>query len=92
MMKVIDLFAGIGGLSLGFQNAGFKIVAAIDNWQAAMENYQANFNHDALLIDLSQMSDYKKFKDYQPDIIIGGPPCQDFPVPGNAMKIWAVLI
>jgi len=36
IMKVIDLFAGIGCLSAGFQNAGFEIVAAIDNWQAAM--------------------------------------------------------
>jgi len=38
-MKVIDLFAGIGGLSAGFQNAGFEIVAAIDNWQAAIERF-----------------------------------------------------
>jgi len=82
-MKVIDLFSGIGGLSLGFQNAGFEIVAAIDNWQAAMEIYQANFKHDALLMDLSQMSDYPKFKDYHPDIIIGGPPCQDFSSAGK---------
>jgi DNA (cytosine-5)-methyltransferase 1 len=82
-MKVIDLFAGIGGLSLGFQNAGFEIVAAIDHWQAAMEIYQANFNHDALLMDLSQISDYQKFKDYHPDIIMGGPPCQDFSSAGK---------
>jgi len=82
-MKVIDLFAGIGGLSLGFQNAGFEIVAAIDNWQAAMETYQANFNHDVLLMDLSQMSDCQKFKDYLPDIIMGGPPCQDFSSAGK---------
>jgi len=82
-MKVIDLFAGIGGLSLGFQNTGFKIVAAIDNWQAAMEIYQANFNHDALLMDLSKISDCQKFKDYHPDIIMGGPPCQDFSSAGK---------
>ena len=82
-MKVIDLFAGIGGLSLGFQNAGFEIVAAIDNWQAAMKIYQANFNHDTFLMDLSQMVDCQKFQDYQPDIIIGGPPCQDFSSAGK---------
>ena len=82
-MKVIDLFAGIGGLSLGFQNAGFEVVAAIDNWQAAMEIYQANFNHDALLMDLSQILDYQKFKDYHPDVIMGGPPCQDFSSAGK---------
>jgi DNA (cytosine-5)-methyltransferase 1 len=82
-MKVIDLFAGIGGLSLGFQNAGFEIVAAIDNWQAAMEIYQANFSHDTHLMDLSQISDYQKFKDYHPDLIMGGPPCQDFSSAGK---------
>jgi DNA (cytosine-5)-methyltransferase 1 len=82
-MKVIDLFAGIGGLSLGFQNAGFEIVAAIDNWQAALSIYQANFNHDALLMDLSQISDCQKFKDYHPDLIMGGPPCQDFSSAGK---------
>jgi DNA (cytosine-5)-methyltransferase 1 len=82
-MKVIDLFAGIGGLSLGFQNAGFEIVAAFDNWQAALSIYQANFNHDAHLMDLSQISDYQKFKDYHPDLIMGGPPCQDFSSAGK---------
>jgi DNA (cytosine-5)-methyltransferase 1 len=82
-MKVIDLFAGLGGLSLGFQNAGFEVIVGIDNWQAAIKNYQANFNHDALSIDLSQFSDCKKLKDYQADIIIGGPPCQDFSSAGK---------
>ena len=33
-MKIVDLFCGCGGLSLGFQNAGFEIVAAYDKWQA----------------------------------------------------------
>ncbi len=83
MMKVIDLFAGIGGLSLGFQNAGFKIVAAYDNWQIAVESYQANFNHDVILMDLSQLTDIEQFNKYHPDIIIGGPPCQDFSSAGK---------
>ena len=83
IMKVIDLFSGIGGLSLGFQNAGFKIVAAIDHWQAAMENYQANFNHDTILMDLSQLTDFNQFRNYHPDIIMGGPPCQDFSSAGK---------
>ena len=39
MLKVIDLFCGCGGLSLGFQRAGFEIVAAFDNWEKAIENY-----------------------------------------------------
>ena len=44
-MKTVDLFAGCGGLSLGFKNAGFEIVAAFDNWQPAIEVYKNNFTY-----------------------------------------------
>ena len=44
-MRVVDLFCGCGGLSLGFQNAGFEIVAAYDKWKAALEVYRKNFSH-----------------------------------------------
>lgn len=42
-MRVIDLFAGCGGMSLGFENAGFDIIAAFDNWDAAIKIYESNF-------------------------------------------------
>ena len=38
----IDLFAGCGGLSLGFEEAGFESLLAIDNWQDALDTYAAN--------------------------------------------------
>ena len=44
-MRVIDLFAGCGGMSLGFENAGFDIIAAFDNWDAAIKIYESNFSH-----------------------------------------------
>ena len=81
--RLIDLFAGCGGMSLGFQNAGFEIVAAYDNWQPAIDIYKANFNHTIVKCDLSKedvISDLTKCK---PDIIIGGPPCQDFSIAGK---------
>ena len=40
-MKIIDLFCGIGGLSLGFEQAGFEVVTAIDMWADAVKT----FNH-----------------------------------------------
>ena len=42
-MKAIDLFSGCGGLSLGFENAGFEIVAAFDKWQKACNVYASKF-------------------------------------------------
>jgi DNA (cytosine-5)-methyltransferase 1 len=82
-MRVLDLFSGCGGLSLGFQNAGFEIVAAFDNWKPAIEIYKANFNHEIIEFDLSNVENYDIFKNYKPDIIIGGPPCQDFSSAGK---------
>lgn len=79
MMKVVDLFSGCGGLSLGFALAGMDIVAAYDNWDAAIKVYASNFNHPINSFDLSDEElAAKHISQYHPDIIIGGPPCQDF--------------
>lgn len=79
MMKVVDLFSGCGGLSLGFQNAGMDVVAAFDNWPAATWVYNINFDHPIYTLDLSdEQKAAEQIKKYNPDMIIGGPPCQDF--------------
>lgn len=44
-MRVVDLFCGCGGLSLGFQKAGFDVIAAYDKWEAALNVYRLNFDH-----------------------------------------------
>lgn len=79
-IRTIDLFAGCGGLSLGFSSAGFKIVGAVDNWEPAVKTYRRNFtDHDIFDLDLSDVqksvSELLKLK---PDMIVGGPPCQDY--------------
>ena len=83
-MKIVDLFCGCGGLSLGFQNAGFEIVAAYDKWQAALSVYQKNFEHECKMLDLSNIEDcVAEIESKHPDMIIGGPPCQDFSSAGK---------
>ena len=78
-IKFIDLFAGCGGMTLGFQNAGFEAVAAFDNWEPAVQVYRANFSHNIHKLDLSNWQEsLTTLNTYQFDIIIGGPPCQDF--------------
>ena len=40
--KILDLFCGCGGLSLGFENAGFEVALAIDIWSDAIQTYNKN--------------------------------------------------
>lgn len=83
-MKVVDLFCGCGGLSLGFIEAGFDIVAGLDTWDKALEVYSRNFKHPAIMQDLSDVETASlKIKSYKPNMIIGGPPCQDFSSAGK---------
>lgn len=82
-MRVIDLFAGCGGMSLGFENAGFDIVAAFDNWDAAITIYENNFSHPIYKKDLGADEVIQQISDLHPDLIMGGPPCQDYSIAGK---------
>jgi DNA (cytosine-5)-methyltransferase 1 len=84
-LKVIDFFSGCGGLSLGFQNAGFDVLAAFDYWEPALNVYRKNLpDHPAIEVDLSKFDgDVSLFASYNPDMIIGGAPCQDFSSAGK---------
>jgi DNA (cytosine-5)-methyltransferase 1 len=70
---VLDLFCGAGGLSCGFINASYRVLAAIDNYDAAVQTYAANLGSHVLKWNISDDSDFP-----ETTIIIGGPPCQGF--------------
>ncbi len=82
-METVDLFSGCGGLSLGFQNAGFEILAAFDKWEPAVKVYKENFNHPIYDTDLGSDEGLEFVKSLKPKMIIGGPPCQDFSSAGK---------
>lgn len=70
-------------MSLGFENAGFDIIAAFDNWDAAIKIYESNFSHPIYKKDLSKEDIIQQISEMNPDIIIGGPPCQDYSIAGK---------
>lgn len=84
MMRIADLFCGCGGMSMGFQLANHDVVVGIDFWDSALAVYEANFDHSALKIDLSNVEEaVPVISSFKPDMIIGGPPCQDFSSAGK---------
>ena len=83
-MRTVDLFCGCGGMSLGFEQTGFQIVGAYDSWDAAIQTYNTNFNHSAAILDLSKKNiALAVIRPLNPEVIIGGPPCQDFSSAGD---------
>ena len=89
-MKVIDLFAGCGGLSLGFEMAGFEIPLAIEKDEWASETYKKNHINTHVItgdiVEIINLNNILDQKDLPIDGIIGGPPCQGFSLSGNRDK------
>lgn len=87
MLTAVDLFAGCGGLSKGFEEAGFKMLAAFEKWQPAIDCYKKNFDYPVLEVDLSDaVVAAQDIEAFSPDVIIGGPPCQDFSQAGKRIE------
>jgi len=98
-LRVLDLFSGCGGLSLGFEKAGFNIVGSVELDPQAARSHAINFHREHELFeqfakarDIEQTTPHGLFSDLgiigsveeQIDVIIGGPPCQAFTRVGRA--------
>ena len=100
--RSVDLFAGCGGMTLGFHRAGFRCVAAVEVDDEARRTHIENFSR------LAESGEYRAFKDIKTtspaeavkhlrtkdektedviDLVIGGPPCQAFSRLGRA-RLW----
>ena len=86
-LKVIDLFAGCGGFSVGFEKAGYDIVKAVEFDKEIASSY--SHNHPKTLMyaeDIGRIVDERHFYKDEADIIIGGPPCQGFSMAGARIR------
>lgn len=88
--NLVDLFSGAGGLSKGFEWAGYNIIAANDNFNHACRTYERNHSDTKLIegdITTKEVKNslLKSIRSKKIDIIIGGPPCQGFSHAGKRL-------
>ena len=86
-LNVLDLFCGAGGLSYGFESAGFDILVGIDNDAKALETFELNHKGSKSICgDITQITYDEHIKPLlggkQIDVIMGGPPCQGMSLSG----------
>lgn len=84
---VIDLFAGCGGFSVGFEQAGFHVTKAVEFDKQIAQTYQRNHHDTKLFVDdIGNVSTNDYFCKGESDIIVGGPPCQGFSMAGARIR------
>lgn len=84
--KIVDLFCGVGGLSLGFEQAGFEPILAVDFWEPAIEAFNLNRKNKVGIVKDITTIDEKFMSNYDANDLaglVGGPPCQGFSLAGR---------
>lgn len=86
-INTVDLFAGCGGLSLGFSEAGFRIRKAVEFDPEIAKTYiMNNPSTEVLVEDIKKIDNSDILKLCNADVIIGGPPCQGFSMAGSRIR------
>lgn len=92
MINALDLFAGAGGMSKGFEDAGYNVVAAIEYNKDIAETYKYNHPNTTIIVDdirtipSEKISNLFKEKNMSCDVVFGGPPCQGFSMAGRRIR------
>src|SRR5436853_3022155 len=85
----VDLFAGAGGMSLGFEQAGFDVAAAIEYDPIHCATHEFNFPHCATIcqkaenVSATHIRSLSRIADADIDVVFGGAPCQGFSLIGK---------
>lgn len=87
---VLDLFSGAGGIALGFIDSGYRVIGGIDNFQPAVDTFNANIEGARGLARDMRVSDFSDVRDWvgskSVDVIVGGPSCQGFSTSGGLSR------
>jgi len=84
-MKVASLFSGIGGIDLGFLQAGFDVIWANEFDHDAAITYRNNFPKHNLIEDDIKNIDANSIPDF--DVLVAGFPCQPFSIAGKKKRV-----
>lgn len=91
--KVIELFAGAGGLALGLEKAGFETIGLIEFDKYAVKTLKHNRPHWNVIndnienISSKNLENYFNIKKYELDLLSGGAPCQSFSYAGKRLGL-----
>ncbi len=84
-LKVLSLFAGAGGMDLGFKNAGYEIIWANDFDPDSVKTYKRNLGNHIVLGDIEKIK--TNHMPNNPDVVIGGFPCQGFSIANLSRRV-----
>lgn len=87
-LKIIDLFAGVGGISVGFKKVGFTVVSANEYKVDIANTYIQNHPETKMIIkDIADVNSQELLNgEKKIDVIVGGPPCQGFSMAGRRIR------